>query len=310
MESTLDPDWFARHRLKLRHLGVLLAVERTRNIGRAARELHISQPAISKTLQELERATGMPLFERRANGSFPTLAGEALVRYAKEVFGALDRAGRELQTISGGLAGTLAIGCSQSCSAHVLPKALSALKRASPMLSIKVSYESLEVLLRELRARNLDVVVARNPHGRDPGDLKEHARFELPMAVICATTHPLAKAKRVSWKALAASPWILPPQGTALRDDTEELFKLQGIKPLEAGIESASLFANSVLLSELGALSIAPLELARRLQGEGMFSILPVKVPPVFGPNCVVTLRDREVNPAMESFLAALAAAV
>ena len=131
-------------------------------------------------------------------------------------------------------------------------------------------------------------------------------RFALPMAVICASDHPLARARRPTWKALAQWPWILPAQGTALRDDTEELFKLQGIKPREAGIESASLFTNSVLLRDLGALSIAPAELARRLAGEGLFRMLPLKVPPVFGPNCVLTLKGRELSAALQSFLTAL----
>ena len=177
-------DWFARSRLKLRHLSVLLAIDRTRHIGRAARELNISQPAISKTLQELERAAGAPLFERRANGSFPTPAGEALVRYSKEAFGALDRAGSELQLLSGGSSGMLAIGCSQSCSADVLPRTVSLLKRENPRLTIKVSYESLEVLLRDLRSRELDVVMARKWHGATPPDLQEHARFELRIVVV------------------------------------------------------------------------------------------------------------------------------
>ena len=60
-ETGLPADWFNEGRLKLRHLGVLLAIDRHRHIGRAARELHISQPALSKTLQELERAAGIAL---------------------------------------------------------------------------------------------------------------------------------------------------------------------------------------------------------------------------------------------------------
>ena len=62
MNETLGADWFQRHRLKLRHLGVLLAVARTRHIGRAAQALHTSQPAVSKAIQEIERAAGVALF--------------------------------------------------------------------------------------------------------------------------------------------------------------------------------------------------------------------------------------------------------
>ena len=102
--------WFANSGLKIRHLRVVAAIERTRNIGRAAAELHTSQPAASKALQELEAAAGLPLFERRAAGTFPTAAGASLVHYAREVFGALDRAGRDLESIAGNFSGHLNIG--------------------------------------------------------------------------------------------------------------------------------------------------------------------------------------------------------
>mgnify|MGYP003353918364 CR=1 FL=1 len=101
MNETLGADWFQRHRLKLRHLGVLLAVARTRHIGRAAQALHTSQPAVSKAIQEIERAAGVALFERGPEGTRPTPAGESLLRYAREVFGTLDRAAHDLQARAG-----------------------------------------------------------------------------------------------------------------------------------------------------------------------------------------------------------------
>ena len=302
-------DWFVQHRLKMRHLNVLLAVERTRNIGRAARDLHTSQPAVSKALQEVERAAGMPLFERRADGTYPTVAGTALVRYAREVFGALARAGRELDSLSAGLSGTLSIGCNFSSAAYLIPRAIVLLKRSNPLVSVKVREASLEVLLPDLRARNVDVVVARWPRFRQVEDLEEHASFEQPMCVICAPGHPLAKAKRVGWQALATCPWILPPEGSPARDDLEELFRLERLKPLDAGIESASVYANGLLMRELGAVTVAPAAVARHLKDEGLCAVLPVRMPGVFGPNSAMTLRGRELTPAMQSFIACLAEA-
>jgi len=302
-------EWFVRQRLKLRHLNVLLTVEETQNIGRAARELHTSQPAVSKTIKEIERAAGMPLFERRANGTFPTSGGQTLIRFAREVFGTLERAGRELESIAGGLTGTLSVGCNFSAAAYLVPKAVVLLKRANPMLSIRVREGSLETLLPELRARNFDVIVARWPRGRQITDLEEHALFEQPMCIVCAPNHPLAQAKRVSWPALAEFPWILPPQGSAVRDDLEELFRLKRIKPKQTGIECTSFFANSVLLKELGAIAVAPVAVARHLKAARLLAILPVRIPPVFGPNSAITVREREATPATQSFIACLSRA-
>ena len=299
-------DWYARHRLKLRHLNVLLAVERTRHIGRAAQELHTSQPAVSKALQEVERAAGVPLFERRADGTFATSAGKTLIRYAREVFGALERAGKELESLASGLTGSLCIGCNFSAAAYLVPQAVVLLKRANPALSVQIQEGSLEMLIPQLRSRRLDLLVARWPRGRQIGDLEEQALFEQPMCIVCARDHPLVHARRVSWRDLAAWPWIMPPEGSAVQGDLEELSRLKRISPKEAGIECASVFANALLLKELHALSICPLTVAEHLEAQQLFAILPVKLPPVFGPNSVITLREREQTPAMQSFLARL----
>ncbi len=309
MHAAPRADWFVRHRLKLRHLRILVALEDTQNIGRAARVLNTSQPAVSKSIKEIERAAGMPLFERRSHGTFPTEGGRALIRYAREVFGALERAGQELESIASGLTGTLAVGCNFSAAADLVPKALVLLKRANPLLAVTVREASLGTLLPDLRARHLDVVVARWPRGRQIGDLQEHALFEQPMGVVCAPGHPLARAKRVSWSALAGFPWILPPQGSAVRDDLEELFRVRRIKPLQTGIECSSFFANAILLKELRALAIAPLAVARHLQAEHLLAILPVRLPRVFGPNSAITVRGAAHAPATESFIASLSRA-
>lgn len=299
-------DWFVRHRLKIRHLNVLLAVERCRSVGRAARDLRTSQPAVSKALHEIEHAVGTALFERRSNGTFPTDAGDALIRYAREVFGVLDRAGQDVEALSSGRGGVLTIGCNFSSATFLVPRAVSLLKRSHPSVSVKIREGSLEALLPDLRARHADVLVARWPRGRHAADLQEHETFEQPMCVVCAPGHPLARSKRLTWSALASQPWILPPAGSPARDDLEELFRIERIKPKEAGIECASVFANGLLMRELGALTVAPASVAQHLQEEHLFAILPIRLPAVFGPNSAITLRGREHTPAMTSFIRCL----
>jgi DNA-binding transcriptional LysR family regulator len=248
----------------------------------------------------------MALFERRADGTYPTPAGETLIRHARDVFGTLQRAGEEMDTLAGGMSGTLSIGSNFSSAADLLPRAIVLLRRAHPGVAVSVREASLEVLLPALRARDIDVVVARWTRARRIGDLEEHALFEQPMCVVCAPNNPLARAKTVSWPVLARHPWILPPQGSAVRDDLEELFRLQRIRPSEAGIECASAFANTILMRELDAVAVAPAAVARHLQAARLLAILPARMPPVFGPNSAITLREREHSPAMQAFLAAL----
>lgn len=295
--------WFTQSGLKIRHLRIVLTVGRTRNIGRAARELHLSQPAVSKAVQQVERAAGMSLFERGTEGSFPTAAGSALIRYAEEVFGALERAGEELEALSRGLGGALAVGCNFPSATYLVPKAIILLTRSNPLLSVTMHEASLEVLLPELRAHKLDVVVGRWPRGSQTQDLQEHGAFEQPMAVVAAPDHPLAKTSKVTWRNLADCKWILPPLGSAARADIDELFREKGIKPSGTRIESSSAYGNSLLVRELGAISIVPNAVVRHLGGERAFAILNVPISRVFGPTSAITLRGREATPAVSSFI-------
>lgn len=299
--------WFARSGLKIRHLQVIQVVERTRNIGRAARELHLSQPAVSKAVQQVERAAGMPLFERRSDGSYPTTAGSALVRYANEVFGALERAGDELEALSRGLGGVLTVGCNFPSATYLVPKAIVLLTRANPLLSVTIHEASLEVLLPELRSFKLDVVVGRWPRGSQTEDLEEHGAFQQAMVVVSAPDHPLARLKRVRWAQLAKCDWILPPLGSAARADIDELFRLQKLKPRGTRIESFSAYANGLLVRELGAVSIVPAAVTRHLSGERSFAVLNVDMPPVFGATSAITLRDRKPSASVTSFIECLA---
>lgn len=302
----LNSNWFMKNRLKLRHLNVLLTIERTRNIGRAALALHTSQPALSKALREIEAAAGMPLFERRPDGTYPTAAGLSLVHYARDVFGALDRAGRDLESIASEQSGRLAIGCNFSSAGQAVPRAIVLLKRIHPSLAVQIQEGSLEMLLPQLRSRKLDIVIARWPRGHLVDDLEEQALSEQAMCVVCAPGHPLTRSRTVNWQSLAQWPWIFPPQGSAVRDDLAEVFRLRRITPRQTGIECASIFANSVLLKELRAVAICPLSIARHFCAEKLLAILPVKLPRVFGPNSVITLKNHDHTPAMHTFIECL----
>lgn len=302
--------WFANSGLKIRHLRVVTAVARTRNIGRAAQELHLTQPAVSKAVQQVEKAAGMPLFERRANGTHLTAAGSALVRYAYEIFGALERAGDEFDALSRGLGGTLSIGCNFPSATQLVPWAVVQLTRANPMLSVKVHEGPLDVLLPQLRSHAIDVVVGRWPRDSDTHDLEEHDEFEQPMVIVASPEHPLARAKKVTWSQLAGCDWILPPRGSAARSDVDELFRAKKIKPRCVRIESLSAYANSFLVRELGALSLIPAAVAKHLGGDRAFAILKVQMPAVFAPTSAITLRVTQTSPAVALFIQLLAQAM
>lgn len=302
--------WFERGHLKLRHLKVVLEVERMRSIGLAARELHLSQPAVTKAVQEVEAAAGMPLFERRSDGTYPTVIGQTLVRYAREVFGTLGRAGIELQTLSSGLDGHIAVGCNFPSAVQLLPLAVLQLTRANERIAVTLREAPLEVLLPELRTRQLDMLVARWPRGQDHADLQEHARFNQAMAVVAAQDHPLVAKGRANWKELGRCRWLMPPRGSAVRSELDELLRSKGLSPPTLRVESSSPSANALLVRELQAVTIVPRALLKDATGAQRLHPIHVPIPlNAFSPSSVITLQGRELRPAEQALIACLKAA-
>src|SRR3954451_1495584 len=130
----LPPAWFARARLKLRHLQLLVALDEARNLNRAAQSLGITQPAASKLLAEIERMLGGPVFDRRPRGVEPNAHGEVLVRRARAVLVELEQAGAELNSLRDGTGGRAAIGAVTAPAVDAVARAVEAVQRATPAL--------------------------------------------------------------------------------------------------------------------------------------------------------------------------------
>src|SRR5213592_5268150 len=110
--------------LQLTHLQTLAAVARHGSFSHAARELHLTQPAVSMQVRLLERALGLPLLERVGKRAFPTRAGEVLLAHAGRAFRELEAGVEHLQELRGVVAGRVRLGTSASISVYLLPQAL------------------------------------------------------------------------------------------------------------------------------------------------------------------------------------------
>lgn len=302
------PQWFQDHHLKLRHLTVLIALCETGSVSAAAQRLHTTQPAVSRALGEIENAATMRLFERRARGISPTPAGEALVRTAREIFGVLQRSGRELNAVAAGMQGNLAIGCNYSAAAALVPQSVLALTRRAPRLAISVREGPRQLLLEDLRTHRLDVVVARlDPHAPDDGpDLQVRVLWDEPLCIVCAAGHPLTRQRRVPWKALGDYPWIMPLSNSPVRAGLDGLLRDHGVQLPFHRIESTSIRINQWMLREMDALTVMSLPEAGLYCAARMLSVLPLKLPLAFGKLGAMTLRERPAGEAVEAFMECL----
>lgn len=277
---------------------MLLAVAEEGSFRKAGRLLHLTQPAVTAAIAELEQTLGVPLFDRTARGVTPTAHGESFIRRASAIFGELRLAAEDIDIISRGSRGTLRVGIGGGGWAMgILPAALTKLLDPHPETFILIREADEDVLVEQLKARELDLFFSRlTPIGAD-ADLAYRPLYEDSICVFASRTHRLAARRSVTWDELANERWVAPPSGALSFDHVQRTLHKGGLAMPRHVIQSTS----------------APLAFGMVLQGnflcfgtylhyeftvlEPMLTILKVdlpKVPMAFG---TVTLKDRELNP-------------
>ncbi|WP_234312395.1 LysR substrate-binding domain-containing protein [Streptomyces griseus] len=181
-------------RLKFRHLTLLIAVYECGSVVRAAESLHLTQPAATRTLRELEAVAELPLFVRVPRGMRPTVYGEALVGHARAVVAEVRRAEEHLTGLRQGRDGTVTVGTLLAGANVLLPRAVARLKRERPRLTVVVREGTPDVLHPALLGGELDVIVGRM--GTAPGDgegekVRQRTLYREPIRLAVRAGHPL-----------------------------------------------------------------------------------------------------------------------
>jgi DNA-binding transcriptional LysR family regulator len=303
MTSRLETVPWAR-KLKLRHLEVLLVLCELRSITAAAQELHMTQPAVSHWLADLEEVVGQPLFVRGRQLTL-TPVGEVLRHHAERMLGDVFRVDSEVQAVRSGLAGRVHVGSIISAAQSLIPQAITRTQKQFPKLRVHVTEATFEMLLERLRKRELDVVIG-------PLDLRAHKSgfasellIEDTVAVVVSPGHAIARKRKPSWQDAAALPWIMPTVGTLMRQRLESAFHQAGVPVPQARIETASLVMIQMLLGHgeyisVLAGSVAPLYC-------GLHLMDAVKLSPSVGFGDIGMLWDSAaLDPKLEAFIGAL----
>ncbi len=149
--------------LSFHQLAYLRELERAGTVTEAAERMHISQPALSQALSQLERRLGVPLFERRGRRRVLTPAGHQVAGFASEVLGRVAELQSRLQAEREGQAGTLAVGMIDAASLYVLPSAIRRFQIEHPAVQLRLVVDSTNALLDRLREFDLDVAFVVGP---------------------------------------------------------------------------------------------------------------------------------------------------
>jgi LysR family pca operon transcriptional activator len=227
-------------RLKLRHLEVFVEVARLRSVGRAAAALALTQPAVSRTLRELEAVVQKPLLERAGRGIRLTPFGEMLLPHAGAALAAA-RAG--VETLSGLAqpdAPPVRLGALPTVSTTLIPEAVARFRAAGVLARLAVTTGENRVLFADLRDGALDLVVGRLPAPELMLGLTFEPLFRDRVTLVVAAGHPLAGAATLRPEDVLDYPMLMPGPGSIIRPFAERLFIEQGLPVPRDAIETVS----------------------------------------------------------------------
>ena len=222
-------DWYLQVNLKARHLRLLVALDDFGNLRQVADISHVTVPAVSKALAELEKGLGLELFTRTGQGLRPTAYGTCLIRLARKMLTDIHKTRDELKALSSGSEGKIHIGVFPASTSVLLPQALMLLKQRSPGTNVLVTEGTAISLLPELWQGKLDMVVGRLPSRNAMNGFEEKALLEEPVLLMTGRHHPLAKKKKLQWSDLKSYPWVLQPMDSFLRDPLERALFEHGV---------------------------------------------------------------------------------
>jgi len=284
--------------MKLNQIRDVVAIADHGSLRAAAQYLGMAQPALTRSIRELEHELGVSLFDRHARGMALTPLGKAFIARMRVVQAELQRSRDEMEQMSGRLTGQASIGLSMACNIALLPGVLAPFKKRFPKVRLKV----VEGLFPELRKQLLDATldfyvgpVIGRPVLRE---CTVATLFENECVILARKGHPLRSAK--SLMALSEARWI----GTQVADHYEQelgpLFRSHGLKAPLVDTEATSALSALIVVANTDLLAMLP---RQYLRFPGMSQLLqPINVKePLNAPDiCLVTRSGLPLTPAAE----------
>jgi len=291
-------------RVKLRDLHVLLAVAQSGSMTKAASDLAISHPVISKTITDLERTVGVRLFDRNPHGVELTAYGQAMLECGVAVFDEMRQGLKRIESLTGAVAGDLRIGCPEAMAAGLLPIVVERLLDRHPGIRLLVQFaDTASGQFQVLRARSAELLLGPIPTPFSEDDLNADVLFEQPFFVVAGTCSPWARRRHVEMSDLMRERWILPPPDSVPGRLIGEIFQALKLPLPSASMVNLSIHATTSLVATGKFVALFPGYVAKFAAKQLPLKMLPVKLPPRRVSVGVVTVKHRTISPLAKLFI-------
>src|SRR3954468_4505111 len=219
-----------RRKLKLRQLEILLAVANAGSMAKAAKQLAISQPAISRAIADAEHALGLPLFDRSRQGVRPTRYGDALVKRGIAAFDEIAQGEKDVAFLADPASGELWIGSAPGLAEGIVLMVVDRLSRKYPRVAFHIvaSLTGIDELLRD---RVVEVGFGRTNASTTALNLNTEILFEDSLAVVAGIQNPLLRRRKIRLADLVQEPWTWPARGTEIDILIGDAFRASGAEP-------------------------------------------------------------------------------
>ncbi len=293
-------------RLRLRDLHVFFTVAQCGSMAKAAAQLSVSQPTVSEVIADLEHTFGVRLLDRSHRGVEPTIYGEALLKRTVAAFDELKQSGRDIEFLADPTIGELRIGCPESIASSILPPIIQQLADRYPRIVLDVESGDTIAMLRKLRERDLDLVLARTV-GATPLPASEEFNIELlfedELVLAAGISSRWAGRRKIDLTELADERWILAGPDTWNYAVVAEALRARGLDMPKVYIKTLSVHLRNHMLATGQFVTVLPRSVLRLHAGPFALRMLPVDLPPRPWPVSMVTLTNRTLSPVVERFM-------
>jgi len=303
MTSPLAAIPWAR-RLKLRHLEVLLVLHESGSLTAAATQLHMTQPALSHWLADVEEVIGQPLFVRGRRFVL-TEAGEVLRSHAARMLGDAARTHADLQSVLSGASGRIHVGT--GLPRVLLPMAIARLQQKRPGVFVSVVEAPLPELLERLGRREVDVIIGSLSAQVLAAGFSTEVLFADEIQVVAGSGHSLLSKPGFEWPEALQYPWILPPVGSVMRDGADKALAARGLTPPTACIEANSSVRVLLMTGKSNYLSILSASEVPLYRSLGVVDCLPL-TPAISAPDVGAIWEAERCSALTQHFLGVLRA--
>ena len=286
--------------MKLTQLNYVAAIAEHGSLRAAARQLGVAQPAFTRSIAELERELGAPLFERHAKGMAATALGQAFVRRATAILNDVRRAQEEFEHLRGNATGSVTIGLSIAAHLRLLPKTLQPFRNRYPKVRLHIIEGFYPTLSAGIQDGTVDFYIGPDPGLKLPSAVQKEILFSGERTVLCRAKHPLAHA--TSLKELVHAEWVTTSITPKAENEIGDLFKRYRLPEPALALQSQSALTLLTCVMSSDLLAMAPAQWKDTPIASRLLTTIPVKEQLSAPPIIVVTRADVPLAPAA-SFL-------